>query len=249
MNQCRHENSLLFNIDVFPVITQMINVGSHLWQSDRYIQLSSVPRTPSLAMLPCPLSGCRHLQGNLMIIEEDSGAKEPLYVLLTLFKRRMFLAPARQHRNIYNVTTMTARYCSPYFIPLLLSCKTAGELFSKTEVLNAVRKEWPSRLVTINCLLSPVGNWGSCPIGRNILRNKWGIGTGRSYEEHHPPPCSPLVRGFLGQCPHGELDKQKLFDMYCLLLPPGIAKIFVDQLFTLFDGDKSGSIDFKVRLQ
>ena len=76
-----------------------------------------------------------------MIIEEDSGAKEPLYVLLTLFKRRMFLAPARQHRNIYNVTTMTARYCSPYFIPLLLSCKTAGELFSKTEVLNAVRKE------------------------------------------------------------------------------------------------------------
>ena len=53
-------------------------------------------------------------------------------------------------------------------------------------------------------------------------------------------------RGFLGQCPHGELDKQKLFDMYCLLLPPGIAKIFVDQLFTLFDGDKSGSIDFKV---
>ena len=61
-----------------------------------------------------------------------------------------------------------------------------------------------------------------------------------------PPPYSPLVRGFLGQCPHGELDKQKLFDMYCLLLPPGIAKIFVDQLFTIFDGDKSGSIDFKV---
>ena len=50
----------------------------------------------------------------------------------------------------------------------------------------------------------------------------------------------------MGQCPHGELDKQKLFDMYCLLLPPGIAKIFVDQLFTLFDEDKSGSIDFKV---
>ena len=53
----------------------------------------------------------------------------------------------------------------------------------------------------------------------------------------------------MGQCPHGELDKQKLFDMYCLLLPPGIAKIFVDQLFTLFDEDKSGSIDFKVGFQ
>ena len=37
--------------------------------------------------------------------------------------------------------------------------------------------------------------------------------------------------------------------MYCLLLPPGIARIFVDQLFTLFDGDKSGSIDFHVRLK
>ena len=53
-------------------------------------------------------------------------------------------------------------------------------------------------------------------------------------------------RGFVSQCPGGELDKEKLFDMYCLLLPPGIARIFVEQLFTLFDGDKSGSIDFKV---
>ena len=50
----------------------------------------------------------------------------------------------------------------------------------------------------------------------------------------------------MAQCPNCELDKQKVFDMYCLLLPPGIARIFVDQLFTLFDGDKSGSIDFNV---
>ena len=53
----------------------------------------------------------------------------------------------------------------------------------------------------------------------------------------------------MAQCPTGELDIQKVFDMYCLLLPPGIARIFVDQLFTLFDGDKSGSIDFHVRLK
>ena len=52
----------------------------------------------------------------------------------------------------------------------------------------------------------------------------------------------------MSQCPGGELDKEKLFDMYCLLLPPGIARIFVDQLFTIFDGDKSGSIDFKVSI-
>ena len=34
--------------------------------------------------------------------------------------------------------------------------------------------------------------------------------------------------------------------MYCLLLPPGNARVFVEQLFGLFDSDKSGSIDFKV---
>ena len=33
-----------------------------------------------LLMLQCPLSGCHHMQGNLMIIEEVSGAKEPLFV-------------------------------------------------------------------------------------------------------------------------------------------------------------------------
>ena len=32
--------------------------------------------------------------------------------------------------------------------------------------------------------------------------------------------------------------------MYGLLLPPGIARVFVEQLFGLFDSDKSGSIDF-----
>ena len=34
--------------------------------------------------------------------------------------------------------------------------------------------------------------------------------------------------------------------MYGLLLPPGIARVFVDQLFGLFDSDKSGSVDFNV---
>ena len=54
------------------------------------------------------------------------------------------------------------------------------------------------------------------------------------------------VRGFYEECPNGELSKQKLQDFYCLLLPSGIARVFVDQLFGLFDEDKSGSIDFNV---
>ena len=53
-------------------------------------------------------------------------------------------------------------------------------------------------------------------------------------------------RGFYEECPGGELSKQKLQDFYCLLLPSGIARVFVDQLFGLFDSDKSGSIDFNV---
>ena len=36
--------------------------------------------------------------------------------------------------------------------------------------------------------------------------------------------------------------------MYCLLLPPGNARVFVEQLFGLFDSDKGGTIDFKVEV-
>ena len=55
-----------------------------------------------------------------------------------------------------------------------------------------------------------------------------------------------FIRGFYAECPSGELSKQKLQDMYGLLLPAGIARVFVEQLFGLFDSDKSGSIDFQV---
>ena len=58
---------------------------------------------------------------------------------------------------------------------------------------------------------------------------------------------SQYRRGFYHECPSGELSKQKLQDMYGLLLPPGIARVFVEQLFGLFDSDKSGSIDFNVK--
>ena len=54
-------------------------------------------------------------------------------------------------------------------------------------------------------------------------------------------------RGFYKECPTGEVDKQKMLDMYRLLLPPGNARVFVEQLFGLFDTDKGGTIDFKVK--
>lgn len=61
-----------------------------------------------------------------------------------------------------------------------------------------------------------------------------------------PTDYEHINRGFYAECPSGELSKQKLQDMYSLLLPTGIARVFVDQLFGLFDSDKSGSIDFTV---
>ena len=34
--------------------------------------------------------------------------------------------------------------------------------------------------------------------------------------------------------------------MYSMILPAGNAKVFVDQIFRIFDKDGNGSIDFKV---
>ena len=34
--------------------------------------------------------------------------------------------------------------------------------------------------------------------------------------------------------------------MYSMILPAGNAKVFVDQIFGIFDKDGNGSIDFKV---
>ena len=55
-----------------------------------------------------------------------------------------------------------------------------------------------------------------------------------------------FVRGFKYDCPSGQLDKEKMLSMYSLILPAGNAKVFVDQIFRIFDQDGDGSIDFKV---
>ena len=47
-------------------------------------------------------------------------------------------------------------------------------------------------------------------------------------------------------CPDGELGKDKILDMYSMILPVGNAKVFVDQIFRIFDKDGNGTIDFKV---
>ena len=46
-------------------------------------------------------------------------------------------------------------------------------------------------------------------------------------------------------CPDGQLGKDKILDMYSMILPVGNAKLFVDQIFRIFDKDGNGTIDFK----
>ena len=55
-----------------------------------------------------------------------------------------------------------------------------------------------------------------------------------------------FVRGFKQDCPDGQLSKDKILEMYSMILPAGNAKVFVDQIFRIFDKDGNGSIDFKV---
>ena len=43
------------------------------------------------------------------------------------------------------------------------------------------------------------------------------------------------------------MSKQKLLDMYSPVMPDKKANAFVDQVFSKFDTDNSGTIDFKVR--
>ena len=46
--------------------------------------------------------------------------------------------------------------------------------------------------------------------------------------------------------PEGTLTKGKMMDMFCAILSVQKATIFVDQIFTKFDTDNNGTIDFKV---
>ena len=51
---------------------------------------------------------------------------------------------------------------------------------------------------------------------------------------------------FQADCPDGNLGKEKILDMYSMILPVKNATVFVDQIFRIFDKDGNGSIDFKV---
>ena len=51
-------------------------------------------------------------------------------------------------------------------------------------------------------------------------------------------------RGFIEVCPTGVLTKEDIMQMY--MMPKSQAKVFIDEMFTLFDADGNGTVCFKV---
>ena len=57
-----------------------------------------------------------------------------------------------------------------------------------------------------------------------------------------------FYRNFLFDCPDEKLGKAKVLNMYEMILPSAAsAKLFVDQIFRIFDADNNGFISFMVR--
>lgn len=63
---------------------------------------------------------------------------------------------------------------------------------------------------------------------------------------HHSNTIShDRYKGFLKDCPSGQLDKHEFSRIYKQFFPFGDPGQFADYVFNVFDNDKNGTIDFK----
>lgn len=61
----------------------------------------------------------------------------------------------------------------------------------------------------------------------------------------HPPPLPPRYKGFVKDCPAGQLDKVEFGRIYKQFFPFGDPAEFSEYVFDVFDVNKNGTIDFK----
>lgn len=57
--------------------------------------------------------------------------------------------------------------------------------------------------------------------------------------------CLQRYKGFIKDCPSGQLDKPEFQKIYKQFFPFGDPSRFADYVFNVFDGDRNGFIDFK----
>ncbi|CAF2504709.1 unnamed protein product [Rotaria sp. Silwood2] len=71
----------------------------------------------------------------------------------------------------------------------------------------------------------------------------------KSHTTYSEKKIKNWYKGFMADCPNGELTRESFIQIYKQFFPKGRAEHFCEHVFRAFDSDNSGKIDFKEFLQ